>query len=119
MPQKLKRQTIELKLAAGTAAGKHAFREKLDAQFNKAVGYVAYEHLVTPVPYRLEVKDDQDTYQQMTSSQDYVATRDCPKEGRYTPCDIAARTNYVTVTVELSAALAAEMHTDFVFLLQN
>ena len=115
----LKRQTFELKFPAGTQAGKHQVREKLDAKFKRAVGYTAYEHKKQDVPYRIEVKDDSETYQQMTSSQDYVATQDCPKEGRYTPCNIPAATTYVTVTVELAADLTAELHTDFVFMLSN
>ena len=116
---KIKKQTVELRFAQGTAAGQYTKREQLDAQMNKAVGYALYENSHPNAPYRIRVEDDDQVYQQLTNYQDYLAKADTDKNGRYSPCDIPAKTNYVTITVQIFAPLPAALDGDFVFLLQD
>ena len=116
---KMKRQTERIVYPSTQAVGTYNTRVTLDNSYKRCVGYVAYENINPGTSYGISVKDDNETYQHLTNSQDYIATKDVAKHERFTDCDIPAKGNIVSVVVEIRQALTAALDLDFVFLLRN
>jgi hypothetical protein len=116
---RIRRFTFNYIITAGTVLGTYTKRFQLDASFKRAFGYLVFENINPGVAYQIGIKDDNQIYQDLTNSNDYIASNAVAKSDRYTKADIKAGENFITVSIALLANAVTDMNIDVVFLQTN
>lgn len=119
MAKRIKRQTETIRYPANQLPGQYSTRVTLDNAYPECTGYVVYQNVPPGKAYGLLLKDDNETYQQMSHYLDYSADTATPKSGRYTPATIKGAGNVITVVLEVREVSPTPIDFDFIFQLER
>lgn len=117
MDNKIKYQTIPVTVAAATATLKET-AGTLDKLFKRCIG-VSVIKKSGPETWRLGIKNSAGTVLDRVYSTFHLFGTECPVEGRVRKLNMPAMGENITIDVEPTAALAADLTLDVVFHLTN
>lgn len=112
--------TAPLIIPAGTSPGTYEVKTKLDSQYKRATGVVAYVNNDGGLPsFQLGLRSDAQVYVSPTNASYLMAGLDCPKAQRLTPVNILCDNTNITIQVVVPALLASDLNVDMVFMLER
>lgn len=111
-----KAQTVTVTFPSGTEAGLYETTVKLDTKFTQCNGVAVYETGAGGIPnYKIGLKDDTATYQDLTHKNDWLGNTTVAPDHRYKTVSLPIDEQNMVVRTQIPAALTAELSFDVVF----